>query len=164
MSRAASVARYLESRSACVARSRASAGPRNDSIRFVGTNVGITTETCVLRAASSPLSVSLNERTAALVALYEIMPGADAKAAALATLISSPDPLRCRCGIAARAPCTTPMKLMSTIQRQSSTDTSIIEPEPATPALFTITSRPSCVAAKEFTATVSSSAFVTSPG
>jgi hypothetical protein len=56
------------------------------------------------------------------------------------------------------------MKLMSTIQRQSSTDTSIIEPEPATPALFTITSRPSCVAAKEFTATVSSSTFVTSPG
>ena len=77
MSRAASVARYLESRSACVARSRACRAAER-SIRFVGTNVGITTETCVLLAASSLLSVSLNDRTAALVALYEIMPGADA--------------------------------------------------------------------------------------
>jgi len=131
---------------------------------LVGTNVGITTDTCVPLPASSPLSVSLNESTAALVALYEIIPGAEAKAAALATLIIRPAPLRCRCGIAARAPCTTPMKLMSTIQRQSSSDTSISVPEPETPALLNMSSSPSCVAANEFTATVSSSAFVTSPG
>jgi len=96
MSRAASPAWYLESRITWVARSRASSGPRNDSSRFVGMNVGMTTETCVRLDASSPLSVSLNDRTAALVALYEIIPGAEAKAAALATLISRPEPLRCR--------------------------------------------------------------------
>src|ERR1044072_1809827 len=105
MSPAAETGWYDELRMAWVARSRASGGPRNDSSRFVATKVGITTETCVLLAASSPLRVSLNDSTAALVALYEIIPGADAKAAALATLISRPEPLRWRWGTAARAPC-----------------------------------------------------------
>ena len=86
------------------AAARKCSGPRIESSNSVLKYVGITTETCTLAARSSEASVSLNDSTAALVALYEPMPGAEANAAALATLMSRPLPLRCKCGTAARQP------------------------------------------------------------
>ncbi len=56
------------------------------------------------------------------------------------------------------------MRLMPTIHCQSSSGVSIIVPAQATPALLIMTSSPSFAVANVFTATVSSSACVTSPG
>ncbi len=87
---------YVELVIACSASTRISPLPRNDSSRLLLKNVGMTTDTCVPAARSSPHSVSLIDSAAAFVALYAIMPGEEANAAALATLISRPEPLRCR--------------------------------------------------------------------